>query len=409
MSRTPVRIAVLIVALLLTAGIGYRAFQNEITLDSSQRSAADADRAAEDIEEALVDLRASMHAYLAPGQGLPFWAKRAQGTIDTLRQNLIALDALAAPFGASLAESLDGIDQLVAGERRARTYVSRGEGLLAGDVIFTEIRDILASATAQVDAVRADLHRQFSRRITAARREQMVLAAAALGLWMLVAVALLPVPAKTSAKDPAEWRSELKETLSKPIPVVDDSALPEPAPAVPAPPAQPPSPAVPSIPLTAVKMTSEICSDLSALADPAALDGALARISALLDATGLIVWVAANDGGSLSPVATHGFDPKLVSRIGRVPRDGANLTAAALRDNAPRSSAATASTPAALAVPMLGPTGPAGVLSIELKSGHAVDDAKLTLASILAAQLSTLAMPVPAAPGQLAEPHRAAV
>ena len=139
---------------------------------------------------------------------------------------------------------------------------------------------------------------------------------------------------------------------------------------------------------------SEICSDLSALADPGALEGALARVSTLLNATGLIVWVASNDSGSLVAGRDHGFDPKLVARIGRIARDSANLTAAAFRENAPKISAATATAPAALAVPMCGPTGPAGVLSVELKAGQVVDEAKVALAAIIAAQLATLAMPI---------------
>ena len=45
-----------------------------------------------------------------------------------------------------MTESLDGLRQLAAAERRARTHVSRDESLLAGDVIFTEGRDLMAAA-----------------------------------------------------------------------------------------------------------------------------------------------------------------------------------------------------------------------------------------------------------------------
>ena len=126
------------------------------------------------------------------------------------------------------------------------------------------------------------------------------------------------------------------------------------------------------------------------------------RVSEMLNATGLIVWVASNDGASLSPVATHGFDPALVARIGKIPRDSANLTAAAFRDNMPKISAPHGTTPAALAVPMRGPAGPAGVLSVELKAGQTVDESKVALASVIAAQLATLAMPLPAAEPEVA-------
>ena len=52
--------------------------------------------------------------------------------------------------------------------------------------------------------------------------------------------------------------------------------------------------------------------------------------------------------------------------------------------------AETATTPAALAVPMCSSTGAAGVLSVEPKPGQPVDDSKVALAAIVAAQLATL-------------------
>ena len=59
------------------------------------------------------------------------------------------------------------------------------------------------------------------------------------------------------------------------------------------------------------------------------------------------------------------------------------------------------------------PTGPSGVLSIELKAGQTVDEAKVVLASIVASQLATLTMPIPGAQPQFEEvapeAHRAAI
>jgi hypothetical protein len=400
MFRRPARIAVLIVGLLLTIGAGYRAVDDDASLERERRDAATADAAVVKTSELLLDIRASLHAYVAPGQGLPFWAKRAQENIDNLHQSLVALDGLAAPAGRSLSESLDGSDQLKAAEQRARTHVSRGELQLAGDVIFTEVRDLLAAATDQVDSVRTDLKRHHDQRTAAIRAEQLMLVGGTLALWILIALFLAPTPAIATAKDPAEWRSELKETLAKPAPT--------PAALVPAPVVVPQAPIQAGVAVASVREVSEICADLSALSDPGALEGTLARVSSVLDATGLIVWLASNDGGSLTPVATHGFDPALVARIGRISRDSANLTASAFRENSPRISTPTTTAPAALAVAMCGPTGPAGVLSIELKAGQTVDEAKVALASIVAAQLATLTMPIPETQTEIEEPKRAA-
>ena len=225
MSSKPLRMSLLALGLLLTVAAGYRAFDDEASLGRERQEAAASDAAVSRALELLLDIRASLHAYVAPGQGLPFWAKRAQENIDALRQTLVSLDGVTAPVGQPLSESLDAIDQLTAAERRARTYVSREDLLLAGDVIFTEVRDLLAAATIEVNARRAELRRHHEQRAAAIRTEQITLAGGALALWIVIAMLLTPIEAKPAVKDPAEWRNELKETLAKPIPT--SVALPD--------------------------------------------------------------------------------------------------------------------------------------------------------------------------------------
>lgn len=394
MFRTPVRVACVVVALLLSGGLGYRAYQHETSLTAERSAAAAADRSVSKTAELLLDLRASFHAYVAPGQGLPFWGKRAQEGIQALREQLATLDD---QTDGALKASLDAVTQLEAAERRARTYVSRDEMLLAGDVVFTEIRDVLATITSDVQSIRTGLQATHERRGAGIRRGQLMLAAGILGAWIVVALVLVPPQTSAARQDPSAWRSELKETLKKPASAGTPKVL-DPVPVA--------TPTQPAIAVDTLRTVSEICADLSALSDPGALQGTLERVTGLLKATGLIVWVASNDGGHLAPVAAHGFDPKIVNRIGRVPRDSANLTAAAFRDNSPRISAATEAAPGALAVPLCGPTGPAGVLSVELKAGETAHEPTVALAAIVAAQLATLTMPIPELEVAIPEPER---
>src|SRR5688572_24585095 len=114
MFRRTARIACLVVGLLATAGLAYRTLQDEDALNSERRSAAAGAAAVSKAQILLLDLRASLHAYVAPGQGLPFWGKRAQETLDQVRQSLADLEAIVAPLGGSLADSLDAVDQLSA-------------------------------------------------------------------------------------------------------------------------------------------------------------------------------------------------------------------------------------------------------------------------------------------------------
>ena len=390
----------LIIGLLVTAAVAYRVVEDETSLGRASREGVAHERAAGQAAEALLDLRASLHAYVAPGQGVPFWSRRSEESIDRLREQVVALDAALTQRRGSLAETIDVVDQLAAAERRTREYARRGETLLAGDVVFTEVRDLVATSIEQVQTARNTLSVATAARISALRREQAMLAGGAIAAWAIIALLLVTPTKPMAVKDPNEWRNDLAATIKKPIPKEPDTAklkpVEPPAPAVPI----EPVPVLPSVPVVALLEVGEICADLSTLADTGALTGALDRAAKVLDAGGVIVWIASNDGNTLTPVASHGFDQKMVSRIGRIPRDSANLTAAAFRDNVSRVSAATAAAPAALAVALCGPSGPVGVLSVELKAGIPADEARVALATIFAAQLATLAQPIaaPAAP-----------
>lgn len=400
MGRRSVRLSLFLIALLASAGLGYLAVTSEATLAAAQLEAAALDTAAEEASNSLLDVRGSMYAYVAPNQGTEFWGARVGTLLDTVRQRVVTLDAAAANSGASLADSLDGLDQLTAADRRARQYVERGELLLAGDVLFTEVRDLLNAVTEQVATVRVLLNTEGDRKIAAIRGEQAMLAAGGIVVWFVAALLLVPGSTKTVAKEPGEWRQELADTL-KNTPATDDLALElktaEPAPVV-------ETVAAVAAPRVDLKTVAEICADLSALTDVGALSGALARASEVIGARGVIVWVTSNDGASLSPVSTHGFEARVVERIGSIDRASANLTAEALRENTAKVSAATATAGAALAVPMCGPSGPVGVLSAELHAGREADDACVAVAAILAAQLATLTAPLPA-PAAVAERH----
>jgi hypothetical protein len=401
MFSKPARFGLLIVGLLITAALGYRAVDDESSLGRAYREDVAQGRAATQAIEALLDLRASLHAYVAPGQGVPFWSGRAQESIDTLREQLAALDMALTAHGRSMADALDIADQLAAGERRIREHARRGEALLAGDVLFSEVRDLLSGAIERVQQASNTLDAANEARVSSLRREQAMLAAAGVLTWLVIALVFFAQPEAVPEKKPEQWRQELAATIKKPIPK-EPLQIPPPAP--------PPAPVVqivsmgPTVPIQTVNEVGEICSDLSTLSDVGALSGALGRAAAVLDASGMIVWLASNDGGSLAPVASHGFDQKLVSRIGRIGRDSANLTAAAYRDNVSRVSEATAEAPAALAVALCGPSGTVGVLSVELKPNVPADEGRVALATIFAAQLATLAAPLPAAPVEPVEP-----
>ncbi len=122
MARRSRRLVLLFVGLLITAGLGYRAQQDERALSALRAHAVAEDRAADAGLLAIGDLRSALYAYVSAGQEIGPWAQRASAGVDALREHLLALDAAVARSGSSMADALDGLDQFEAAEKRARNY-----------------------------------------------------------------------------------------------------------------------------------------------------------------------------------------------------------------------------------------------------------------------------------------------
>jgi hypothetical protein len=115
------------------------------------------------------------------------------------------------------------------------------------------------------------------------------------------------------------------------------------------------------------------------------------------------MWVPC--GARLSAAAAHGYPRGTLQRFPAVALDQSNPVTAAWHSGTPVTVTATATSPAAVAMPMHGPTGGMGVLAMELRSGRPIDVDLLSVTSIFAAQLGTIvASPVTAsAPPAAAE------
>ena len=142
-----------------------------------------------------------------------------------------------------------------------------------------------------------------------------------------------------------------------------------------------------------------LCSDLSRAVDTRALPPALERAARLLDASGLVIWIADPDGRELMPVMAHGYPQNLVSRLGTIARDAENVTAAAFRTGLVQTVKADAISHGAIAAPLLTPAGPVGVMAAEVLNDGERRESTRAAAVIVAAQLATLMGP-PAARNQ---------
>ena len=153
-----------------------------------------------------------------------------------------------------------------------------------------------------------------------------------------------------------------------------------------------------------LRSVASLCTALGRAQDFEAVRGVLEDAARVLEARGVILWVWDAVRAALSPAVAHGYSDQVVQRLARLARSRDNAVAAAFRaaeervieGSGPRATGA-------FIVPILKPSGCAGVLAVEFGEGGEQRDSTRAFATILAAQLSTL-LPDPIAAGTSATP-----
>jgi hypothetical protein len=393
------RFVIALLGLGAASAAGYRIFQHEQQLTSVRTSVQAGERAAESAMTTTAELKATLHAYVAPGQSHDFWTSRATALLDKLRASLIQLDAAATSNGVSPAGELDLVDRLAAVAGRAARYARASQSLMAGEVIFTEGRDVLDALHGAVLRTREDLSQQTEQRTAAIRSEQGLLGLGAAAVMALAILVLVP-PGKAAPLSHAEAPPTVEERRESvapvparpdPLELVAATVTPEGARPVGSPKVRVGSIApAPPTPQVSLADAASVCTDLGRVSQTNEIGPLLERASTVLSASGVIVWMATENRDELYAAGSSGYDERLFERIGTIRRDASNLTAAAFRDGASRTSSRGSSSAAALAVPLLSPQGPIGVFSAEVRDVNEIGTDRLALATIFAAQLANL-------------------
>lgn len=384
----------LILTFVAAAAAVVQAFRFDLSITRERTAAVNVDRTLGTIEVALANLRAAQAAYLAAGQSPDFWMTRASdlaaevdGRITGLQSATVSESARSHYEAAAVA--LANLTDL---DRKARSDVTNGERLMASDVIFMD--SLEASRRLDSELIQArDVESAGSiTRVTALRQRQLAITGGALGLVLLVAIVLYRrIPG--AAAMPAAVVEQPLSVESRPVEDLPLVRLPEPRAFRPA-----------ETMLSGVNLSdaAEICVDLARVLDARDVPPLLARAADVLEATGMIVWVANSTRTVLHPSLSHGYPDRVLQRLGALAVDADNATSLAFRSMRvqvinSRSFGANG----AIAVPLITSTGCVGVLAAEVKHATPGNDT-LAVARMMAAQLATLVAPVADAPAQTA-------
>lgn len=384
------RVLLVLLALAATVGLSYRVIDDEIAALRADDRFRELDRTADTASSRANELRAALYAYVAAGQGAEFWVPHAGALLEGLTASVGELNDVAARAGITVeAPSQDPLKTLAAAESRARRYVKSDQPRLASDVIFTEARDAIDALGEQIAATRDTAAATARASHLVLQRQRAIAAGGALLIWLVVAALLVPTDrgghapgavAASPAKPAFEPLSGSSLSWSPPEPAVVKPELLRPVAKV----THGPD----------VTAAATLCGDLARASSAEELSGLLERVARVLHATGVIVWMS--DAYALYPAASWGYDADVLARVGSIPCTESNLTAAAYRTGSVRTSAAIGGSAAALAAPLVGPSGPVGVLSGELTGVTDISEHTAAVAAIFAAQLVTLVGAMPA-------------
>ena len=321
----------------------------------------------------VLELRAAQQAYVAAGQGEAFWIEKAGALIASIREVIPTLRGTATSPGAqsaidTAASALQDFEQI---DSRAREYARTDQKLLASDLIFADGLETADAIAGSLDQARtSEAQARAASTVTMQRLEfASVGGAAAIGLIAILLLTPKAVEVKT-------------ETVAVPEPQVPVTSVKT---------VEPESqPAAPRVDFNTV---ARVCADLARVSDTRALPAILERAAGVLDAPGIVVWIADPDGQELSPIVTHGYPATMVTRLGTIRSDARNATASAFRTSLMQTVHTDAVSNGAIAAPLVTPAGCVGVMAAEVRHEGEKDSAKLAAAAIVAAQLATLVGP----------------
>ncbi len=371
MNSRPIRVLIVLVGIAIASSAAY--FLNNLnTQINMHRSSTDALRdQATGLTATIAEVRAGQFAYVARGQSEPFWMSHVASVLPVLETQTSEFAAALTTADAQKAfePGTAALENLRALDARVKDFVKGGTLLLAGDLVFSDGLEATRTASTQVTAaLNEELQARANGLAELRSRQQMVLGGAFGAILLLMIPLALTGIASSKAAEPVV-------AVATPIdPVRFEAPLPKAKPAV----------------TPRLITTAQLCGELARVSDSDQLSNLLKRAARVLDASGIIVWVAEPARNCLRAALAHGYEDKVITRMGNIHRDANNAAAAAYRSSVVRTVNGDGTTNGALIVPLMTSEGCVGVMSAEMKGGSEKDESSQALASIFAAQLATL-------------------
>jgi hypothetical protein len=282
---------------------------------------------------------------------------------EALRPHLRSVEG-----GRELQSVASAVSTLRDVDTRAQEHLRLGQDLMAADLIFSEARPAEETAASGLRAIRVAENDEYAIARAEALDRVWTIAGSVAAAWVLGLI-LLTRPSQVVVKEESTSAAP-SHVLLAPTEVASSSDLD-------------------------LQSAADVCTAIGRLASAKDLPRLLQQVAEVMNASGVVVWMAAGD--ELFAAAAFGYPPQVMQKLGPINRVAVNATAAAWRTSALQTVSSEGAERGALAAPMLGPDRCIGVLAVEVSAGREGDAATRAVTTLVAAQLAAALAGWPAA------------
>ena len=419
MKNRIVRLALVVLAVGAQAAAGFFVFQQEQLQAAARRRLATLSHDTARVEAMVGEMRGAQSGVVAYGQDPAYWVPKVAALLQDGMAALGRIDRawLAAEAAQDLSAATDALAAFGRTTDRVRDLLATEQPLTASALTFGEAAQQLSTAAGALATVAASQGLAVERQGARQRELEAYALLGAAGFTLLALLTLLPrarVPAAESPDlaVPVAGLGLALATASASEVEVDrpgrggfDLDIPRVggAPADPLP-EQPHEPEVEIVndlqresqlrlnteAQVDLAETAKLCGDLARIRDSAELPGILARAAEILDASGIVLWIAAPGGSDLRPASSYGYSEHVMAKMKALPVAAGNAVSVAFRGGRTEIVHGSRDRNGAIVCPINATGGCVGAMAAEIRHGAEASAAVQSVAAIICAQLASL-------------------
>jgi len=364
------------------------------------------------------DLRGAQTGLVATGQDPSFWVPKIAGLTSDASAALEPLDRgqLTTDAAQDLAAAIGALADFARTSDQVRDLLATGQPLTASSIAFGDAARHLSQAAGALAAAVPSQSRALAGEEARTRPLEVFALAGAALLAAAALLLLLPraAQAPAAAAETEAAAATVPLSLATPPPAdlgalgrtgfdLDIRRVPVAAPTE-LPPETPheseeaivedlqresqlPLNTEAQVDLTAV---ARLCCDLAQVNDGSQLPALLGRAAELLDAAGIVLWMAAPQGTVLRPAASVGYSDHTLGRMKALSGRSDNAVSVAFRQGRMEVVHGGKDRNGAVVAPVVTAGGCTGAMAVEIRHGAEASASVQAVATIIAAQLATL-------------------